>query len=840
MINVSCSLAGNRPAVALSCLVLLVSLAAASPAAQAAEYAYFNVQPGINAVDTADFTPVGNIPLPGSSLWGMATCPQTRRLYAFDINTQTVNVVDTALGQVVGSIPLPGLLFTPYGMDADTECARLYFAADKPKGLIAVDLALGLVMAEIPVPNAFRVVAQPAGGKIYVTTKFGELYVVRASDFQILSHTNYAGEELAINAAGTRVYVAGARGNVAVIDTATDSQVGTLPVPFRVNFLTVSGRWLYVGNKEMGKLGIIDAVDAHVEKEITLEADRWVRVGGIDVTEDGSRVVVLFDNDLRYKYAVVDGNTQTLLSVTPGLDRGLLCRSRFITTVQTTATTFTADSTADAVDADPGDGVCETGTGNGVCTLRAAVQEANATPGSSLIELSAGDYTLAIPGMDEDGAASGDLDVLGNLTIRGVDRLQTIIDGSALDRVFHVLSGGNLHLEQLMVQNGYLKHRDPASSTNEPGAGIYNPSGMLRLTNAGVCRNKIEGFGGAGIDSRGTLYAEDSVFSDNQSEGWFRYESKSKLKLYKGAAAISAGTGELKRCTAERNTGAIAVQIAGPVSDSVFRGNKAAGLAATTVTRCVIANNRGRGCTAQTVVDSSVRNNANDLPLSQGDGGGIYNTSGKLTVIRTTVKGNTATRGGGVYAKWLEMVNSTVSGNSARESGGGIYTEAYGEWGEIRSSTITNNTADSDADGSGDGGGLYFPTSLPTTYNTTLYSTILAGNHDRGEEAPDCSGFFPSGLFNLLGIASGCGLAAGAWDIAGTATSPVDPLLGPLASNGGLSSTHSLLPGSPAIDAAHLYLFESTDQRGVSRPRDGNGDGVKRADIGAFELRSFE
>ena len=447
--------------------------------------------------------------------------------------------------------------------------------------------------------------------------------------------------------------------------------------------------------------------------------------------------------------------------------------------------------------------------------------------------------------MDEDAAASGDLDVLGSLTIRGVGRNLSIVDGNAQDRVFQVLRGGNLSLDRLMVQNGYLGYRDRKLYVNEPGAGIYNLSGMLKLTRAGVRRNRVEGiFGGGGVDSRGSLYAEDSVFNDNRSWGWdppdpdnFRYTRR----LVKGPAAIASAAGELKRCVAERNTGSVAVRIAGPVSHSTIRLNKSAGLDATVVTRCVIDANAGRGCTAQTVVDSSVRNNVNSLPLPDGRGGGIFNDRPytKLSVIRTTVSGNTATEGGGVYAKWLDMADSTVSGNRAREAGGGVYVENY-EWGQIRHSTITGNTADSDANGSGDGGGLYFPANAPTTFSTTLANTLVAGNRDQGGEAPDCSGYFSSGLFNLLGIADGCALAAGSGDIRGTADDPVDPLLGPLAANGGPTSTHALLPGSPAIDAAHPYRFSAADQRGVTRPTDGNRDGVKRADIGAFERKLRE
>jgi hypothetical protein len=58
----------------------------------------------------------------------------------------------------------------------------------------------------------------------------------------------------------------------------------------------------------------------------------------------------------------------------------------------------------------------------------------------------------------------------------------------------------------------------------------------------------------------------------------------------------------------------------------------------------------------------------------------------------------------------------------------------------------------------------------------------------------------------------------------------VDPLLGPLADNGGLTPTMALLPSSPAIDAGDSSACLPMDQRGVARPM-----GVA-CDIGAFEL----
>ena len=87
---------------------------------------------------------------------------------------------------------------------------------------------------------------------------------------------------------------------------------------------------------------------------------------------------------------------------------------------------FHVNSSADVVDAVIGDHICETAPGNGVCTLRAAIQEANATTVPDVILLPASVYTLTIPGRAEDAAAAGDLDITTDLTILGEDAASTI------------------------------------------------------------------------------------------------------------------------------------------------------------------------------------------------------------------------------------------------------------------------------------------------------------------------------------------------------------------------------------------------------------------------------
>ena len=104
-----------------------------------------------------------------------------------------------------------------------------------------------------------------------------------------------------------------------------------------------------------------------------------------------------------------------------------------------TGVAFTVNSTADAVDARPGDGICETAPSNGVCTLRAAIQETNALPGPNTINVPAGTYILTIPGPRRGlRQPLGISDITDDLTISGAGAANTIIDGGGLDTVFAV------------------------------------------------------------------------------------------------------------------------------------------------------------------------------------------------------------------------------------------------------------------------------------------------------------------------------------------------------------------------------------------------------------------
>ena len=172
------------------------------------------------------------------------------------------------------------------------------------------------------------------------------------------------------------------------------------------------------------------------------------------------------------------------------------------------AANFTVDSTADAVDASPGDGACATLAG--ACTLRAAVQETNARPGADTISVPPGTYVLAIPGAGEDASVTGNLDITDDLTITGSGAGSTIADGGHLDRVFHVvglLGGPTVQISGLTVRNGFA---------DRGGGGIFN-SGTLALNASAVVDNSTVGAGGGGVanDTAAVLTLTDGTVTGN-------------------------------------------------------------------------------------------------------------------------------------------------------------------------------------------------------------------------------------------------------------------------------------------------------------------------------------
>jgi hypothetical protein len=223
-----------------------------------------------------------------------------------------------------------------------------------------------------------------------------------------------------------------------------------------------------------------------------------------------------------------------------------------------------------------------------------------------------------------------------------------------------------------------------------------------------------------------------------------------------------------------------------------------------------------------------------------GDGGGVANVGGTLTVTNSTITGNIAYDGGGGVRNFgtLAVTHSTISGNAAAlvGSGGGGVANLGGTL-AVTHSTISGNTAFSYGSG-----GVWNRSTL------TLARTLVTGN--TGPIGPEIENFGDGtvvaadyNLFGVDGTAGVSGFSPGPTDVVPSAGVRLVDILDPtLALHGGSTQIHALVPGSPAIDAGGQVCLDAdgdpllTDQRGRPRPVDGDGDRTAACDIGAFEF----
>jgi CSLREA domain-containing protein len=173
----------------------------------------------------------------------------------------------------------------------------------------------------------------------------------------------------------------------------------------------------------------------------------------------------------------------------------------------------------DGVDETPGDGICDTDSGTPLnqCTLRAAIQEANALPGADTVLMLTrpANYDLSLKGAAEDAAASGDLDITSDITIEGQGYASTFIDGRKLrDRIFDVQPGGTLTLKGVSLVNGKTAKTDP-----DPSGGCLRSAGISTLENVFLyrCRASLDG-GCLGVTG-GTTSVTGAVFSACKARG---------------------------------------------------------------------------------------------------------------------------------------------------------------------------------------------------------------------------------------------------------------------------------------------------------------------------------
>lgn len=352
------------------------------------------------------------------------------------------------------------------------------------------------------------------------------------------------------------------------------------------------------------------------------------------------------------------------------------------------AATITVNTTTDEYNSD------------GDCSLREAVIAANtdtvvdACPAGTVtdvIQIPSGVYTLAIPGTSEDGAATGDLDLYGTLTLAGTGPTMPVINGNAIDRVLHIGSmpvSTNITISRLAIVGG--------DSGSAAGAGVNLYRGSLTLNNVRILNN---------VGS----YATGSY------------------GLYAGGLA---DTLEINDSRIESNPGGL--YLASGVNTVVRRTL----IAANTLTGSAYGAGILNGGTLD-VVNSTISGNS-----SQSHGGGLAN-NGAASLYNVTIAANIADSdsnasgsGGGIYQTGtLTLENTLIGDNSAGASPAGadcsgtVTTAGHNLIEDVTGCTLTG-TGTGDLTGVSpaiaplaDNGGLSFTHALQSTSNA-----IDAGN----------------------------------------------------------------------------------------------------------------
>ena len=284
-----------------------------------------------------------------------------------------------------------------------------------------------------------------------------------------------------------------------------------------------------------------------------------------------------------------------------------------------------------------------------------------------------------------------------------------------------------------------------------------------------------------------------------------------------------------------------------------------------TISGFTITNGNGGGIFNNlgglTLSDSSVVSNVDGAIFNVGNS---FDTVTTLTITNSVISGNSsAVDGGGIInagsggIATLTVSNCTISGNSAAgNGGGGILNVSGGKFGGAAIAMVSNSTLSGNSAGVGyNGGGIYNMGGFHSHTSLFVNSCTMSGN-----SAPGAGGaIMNSGAATISDTVLNAGASGGTIfnDSVGTVTSlgynvasdngggvltgpgdqiNTDPMLGPLQDNGGPTLTHALLPGSPAIGAGNPNFTPPPiyDQRGPGFDRVVNG----RIDKGSFEVQS--
>ncbi|HET6633188.1 MAG TPA: choice-of-anchor Q domain-containing protein [Rhodanobacteraceae bacterium] len=524
--------------------------------------------------------------------------------------------------------------------------------------------------------------------------------------------------------------------------------------------------------------------------------------------------------------------------------------------------------------ADPGDGPCDATD----CTLREAVDAANRTIATDTVQFKSGlTGTITL--------SSGTISIEYGLHIVGPGADVLTVDGNGAPTVLEDLGAGSgqseLTVSGLTITGGDANagggiHADARRVTlrdmvitgnraSDAGGGVYQ-RGPITLDNVIISDNWAASDGG-GVYTRSTLSCTDSEIAGNTTAagfggGFFAFGNvdldncRVADNTNSGIDYGNAGGGGYAGTTAtvtnsiiEGNSanwgGGLEVQNELAISDSILRGNQAnisggalnmsASDGSFEMTNCLVDGNSAVNGGAidmgvnqsGVILGSTISNNS----ASFRGGAVLTDSTGSLTIERSLLTDNFTTDTGDGGALYVDpygafaLRSSTLVANRSARDGGGIFV-SYGNAGvgtvAIEHATISGNTASN-----GEGGGVLTQSEV----DVHITGSIVAGNTaDTGNDLAALGGSFVASYSLIEDPGNG--------DITGGVDGNlvgVDPLLMPLADNGGSTWTRAITSASPAWNAGDPLFASppgpSYDQRGAGYPRV-SGD---RIDMGAFE-----
>jgi CSLREA domain-containing protein len=308
---------------------------------------------------------------------------------------------------------------------------------------------------------------------------------------------------------------------------------------------------------------------------------------------------------------------------------------------------ITVSSTLDKVDANPGDGICATAAPV-ACTLRAAVQESNASTGPDVISLAPlSTYALSLAGANEDLAATGDLDVWGDLTVHGNG---SVVDVQNLDRGFQDL-GYSLALDNLVLTHATSAVDNQGGAVTLSGVTVTSSANLLTSTSGSVVvtDSSASALTGTGISSGGAATINRTTISGGSLCGAFGSNVTITASLFTGCTNGLAFGGPVTNVVTIANstvsqTGTAANGYginanANPITvvSSTFTGARGLEIVTTSslsrVTNTIISNRVGFGPNCSGAVVSGGYNLVSDASCSMAATGDLQNTAANLGAL---------------------------------------------------------------------------------------------------------------------------------------------------------------------------------------------------------------